>query len=178
VTPASPAGDADRRPSVIVLAGPNGAGKSTIAPDGSALTAGRLMLQRLDELASRRVDFAFETTLASRHFAPWLERLTADAGYAVHIVFLWLPSVELALQRVADRVLAGGHDVPADVARRRYGRGMRNFLGLYRPLARSWRLYDDSSPSSPLLVARRQSNGDERALDETRWRQFRTLARS
>lgn len=137
------------RPSVVILAGPNGAGKSTAAPellqgelsisdfvnadviarglsafdpDRAAIAAGRIMLGRLRELAHPRETFAFETTLASRSFAPWLRDLRGS-GYAVHLIFLWLSSQELAEQRVADRVCSGGHDVPADTIRRRYRRG-------------------------------------------------------
>ena len=119
----------DHRPSVIILAGPNGAGKSTAASsllqgtlgvdefvnaddiarelspgdvDRVAIAAGRVMLTRLRQLAGKRVSFAFETTLASRSFAPWIEDLRRD-GYSVHILFLWLPSAEFAIERVAHR---------------------------------------------------------------------------
>jgi predicted ABC-type ATPase len=130
----------EARPSVVVLAGPNGAGKSTTAPallqgalgvtefvnaddiarglsafnvEGAALAAGRVMLARLRELARQRISFAFETTLASRSFAGWLADLKRN-GYSVHIVFLWLPSAEFAVLRVADRVRMGGHSAAGD----------------------------------------------------------------
>ena len=146
----------DPRPSVVVLAGPNGAGKSTAAPallqgtlgvtefvnaddiarglsafnaERAALPAGRVMLARLHELARRRMSFAFETTLASRSFAPWLTGLKRD-GYSIHMLFLWLPSADFALDRVADRVRMGGHSVPAETVRRRYRAGIRNFFNL------------------------------------------------
>jgi len=117
------------RPSVVILAGPNGAGKSTAAPellqeelavsefvnadviarglsafdpDRAAMAAGRVMLARLNELARQRESFAFETTLASRSFAPWLRDLRAS-GYAVHLLFLWLSSPELAVARRPSR---------------------------------------------------------------------------
>ena len=134
-------------PSVVILAGPNGAGKSTAAPallegtlavnefvnadvmardlsaddpDSAAIAAGRVMLTRLSELAGGRGSFAFETTLASRTFAPWLRDLRAS-GYDVQLVFLWLPSADFAIERVADRVRSGGHNVPEETIRRRYG---------------------------------------------------------
>jgi predicted ABC-type ATPase len=167
-------------PSIVVLAGPNGAGKTTAAPfllrdalavreyvnadpiaqglsafspDSVALTAGRLMLARLEELTRLRVDFGFETTLASRSFAPWL-RARRDEGFRVHLVFLWLPSPELALSRVAERVARGGHSVPEDVVRRRYAGGLRNFFMLYQAVATTWRVFDSSSRGNPVLVAR------------------------
>jgi predicted ABC-type ATPase len=126
------------RPAVVAVAGPNGAGKSTVAPlllretlevtefvnadtiarglsgfdpQGAALAAGRIMVRRLRDLARRRVSFAFETTLASRPFVPWLRGLIRE-GYSFHLLFLWLPSVELAIGRVADRVRMGGQGVP------------------------------------------------------------------
>lgn len=138
------------RPSLVVLAGPNGAGKTTAAPlllqdtlgvnhfvnadfigqglsafdpDAAALAAGRAMMSRLRELARQRASFAFETTLASKTLAPWIRDLI-DAHYSFHLVFLWLPSADFALERVASRVQAGGHNVPAIAVRRRYARGL------------------------------------------------------
>jgi len=182
------------QPVVVVVAGPNGAGKSTTAPallqgvlgvtefvnadaiagglsafntEGAALAAGRVMLTRLKTLARGRSSFAFETTLASRSFAPWLTELKAN-GYAVHIVFMWLPSAELALQRVADRVAFGGHDVPAATVRRRYRVGLRNFFELYRPLASTWRFYDTSG-REPLLVAHQVEGAPVQVYDRKPW---------
>ena len=160
----------DLRPSVIVLAGANGSGKSSLAPsllrgqlavsefvnadviaqglsgfnpESVALAAGRVMLNRLHELGRQRVSFAFETTLASRTFVPWLSGLIAT-GYDFHLVFLWLPAPELAVARVADRVRGGGHRVPEETVRRRYRVGLKNFFRLYRPRTNSWRFYDNS----------------------------------
>ena len=168
-----------RLPDVVVLAGPNGAGKSTAAPrllrgtlaveefvnadtlaqglsafrpEGVAIEAGRLTLERLDALERQRRSFAFESTLSSHGLVRRLQRLR-DGGYRVHVVYLWLPTVELALARVADRVRGGGHDVPAADVRRRFERGRRNFLTVYRLLADGWRLYDASALAGPLLVA-------------------------
>ncbi|MBI5026313.1 MAG: hypothetical protein HZC12_06220 [Nitrospirae bacterium] len=113
-----------QRPHIIVIAGPNGAGKSTTAPsllkgtlkvtefvnadliaqglsgfqpEGAVFHAGRVMLERIHYLARKRVDFAFETTLASKTFAPWIKDLR-KTGYAFHLVFLWLPNISLSLQ--------------------------------------------------------------------------------
>jgi predicted ABC-type ATPase len=143
-------------------------GLSAFQPDRVALVAGRIMLARLRELAGRGTSFAFETTLSGRRYAPWLGHLT-ETGYAFHLVFLWLPSPEFALERVRDRVLRGGHDVPEDTVRRRYHSGLRNFFALYRPLATTWRMYDNSGPSPPQLLA--AGTGDEvtHVSDEPRW---------
>jgi predicted ABC-type ATPase len=169
------------RPLVVIVAGPNGAGKSTTAPellsqalhvqefvnadaialglsglqpDTVAFAAGRVMLARLKVLAGLRADFAFETTLASRTFAPWLNKLR-ESGYRAHLIFLSLPNVDLALERVAERVRLGGHNVPPDVVRRRFVGGLRNFFSLYRPRVDSWQLIDNSKMDAPSVIASR-----------------------
>lgn len=151
-------------PDVIVLAGPNGAGKPTASekllqeschvsefvnadviarglsafdPEGVSMAAGRIMLTRLRELAAEHRDFAFETTLASRSFAPWLKQLI-ETGYSLKLFFFWLPSAEMAVQRVAERVSTGGHSVPEDAIRRRYERGLDNLFSDYMPMAENW----------------------------------------
>jgi predicted ABC-type ATPase len=181
-----------------VLAGPNGAGKSTVgpellrgvlevdefvnadviarglsafAPEGAAVMAGRVMLMRLRELARRRVSFAFETTLASRSFAPWIAGLVRS-GYLFHLVFLWLSSVDVAVERVANRVRLGGHGVPVDVIRRRYHAGHRHFLTLYRPLATTWWVYDNSLSPAPRLVASGEGGTASRVEEPTAWDRF------
>jgi predicted ABC-type ATPase len=172
-------------PLVMVIAGANGAGKSTVAPsllrdtlgvrefvnadaiaaglsgfdpDRAAFAAGRLMLERLHNLARQKQSFAFETTLASRHFAPWIAGLRRE-GYRFELVFLWLPSAEEAVRRVSLRVKAGGHDVPPATIRRRFARGLGNFLDLYRGLADDWLLIDNSRPSSTMTVVARGGTG-------------------
>lgn len=181
---------AARRPSVVIIGGPNGAGKSTIAPrvlrgalevvefvnadvigrglsafnpEGVAAAAGRIMIERLRELAAQRLSFAFETTLASRSFAPWVRGLIGD-GYEFHCVYVWLASPELSVRRVADRVSRGGHHVPEDVARRRYEAGRRNFFELYRPLATTWRVYDNSLRDLRLVAS--GERGDVAAVED------------
>jgi predicted ABC-type ATPase len=129
------------------------------------------MLQRLRELARRRESFAFETTLASRTFAPMLRRL-ARTGYRIHIVFLWLPTDDLAVTRVATRVRMGGHDIPEAVIRRRYRRGLQNFLSLYRSLATTWRLYDNAGAGGPRLVAAGHGPKITYVADRTTWQRI------
>jgi predicted ABC-type ATPase len=182
------------RPSIVILAGPNGAGKSTVAPDvlqgtlavsefvnadviasglsafdpdSAAITAGRVMLARIRELAGQRASFAFETTLASRTFATWLRELRTS-GYAVHLFFLWLSSADLAVERVAERVASGGHNVPADTVRRRYRAGIRNFFSLYQPIVTSWTLYNASGPE-PRLVAESLESEPLKVYDMIVW---------
>jgi predicted ABC-type ATPase len=169
----------NQRPHLIFIAGPNGAGKSTTAPsllkgtlgvtefvnadliaqglsvfkpEMTAFQAGRVMLERIHYLAKKRVDFAFETTLASRTFAPWIVDLR-KTGYSVYLVFLWLPNEDFAVARVAERVRMGGHNIPVETIRRRYRSGLRNFFHLYQALINLWRFYDNSDPAGPRLIA-------------------------
>jgi len=180
----------ERPPNVYIVAGPNGAGKSTFArlflpdyadckefvnadliaaglspfnPESLAIEAGRLMLERIETLARSRVDFGFETTLAGRSQVSLITRLRDD-GYRVHLFFLWLPTPELALERVHDRVLAGGHLVPEETVRRRLTRGISNFFHLYQQLLDSYLIFDNSG-ASPRLVAARFEDGPPIVLD-------------
>ena len=184
------------RPHLYIIAGPNGAGKTTFArqflpryadcrefvnadliasglspfaPETAAFRAGRLMLEQIRTLGQRGVDFGFETTLAGTTYLPLLRRLKAK-GYAIHLFFLWIPTSEMALARVADRVRQGGHDVPAAVVRRRFGRALRNFLKKYRPLLDSWILFDNST-ETPQVIATEEA-GKIRVVNE---RLFATL---
>jgi predicted ABC-type ATPase len=144
-------------------------GLSAFRPEDVALEAGRMMLKRLGDLESQRKSFAFEATLASQTLARRLERLK-KSGYKIHIVYLWLPTAELAIARVAERVRGGGHDVPSDAVRRRFARGGHNFFALYRPLADTWRLYDASPISGPRLVASGVAGKQTRVRDQEIWR--------
>ena len=185
---------------VVVLGGPNGAGKTTSAgavladlgvtefvnadviekeittsEGGSqAFTAGRLMLDRIEELKARGESFAFETTFASRTFSPLLRRLVI-ADYQVHLIYVWLRDAETSIRRVARRVSLGGHDVPADTIRRKYERGLANFFALYRPLAHTWRVYDNSG-DAPMLVAEGRGDGSERIVRVDTWRAMQEMA--
>jgi len=128
------------------------AGLSMFNPESVAIIAGRLMLERLAALSKSGVDFAFETTLAARHFTSFL-RKSKMRGYTINLIFFWLQSPELAIERVRRRVESGGHNIPEDVIRRRYTRGIKNLLELYIPLCDSWIIYDNSSPNSQVVAA-------------------------
>src|SRR5205085_996082 len=103
---------------------------------------------RLRGLSQQRVSFAFETTLASRSFAPWLEALKAT-GYRAHLVFLAVANADAAVARVEARAKTGGDSVPEETVRRRYVRGLRNLFDLYIPLSDMWQVYDNSGASGP-----------------------------
>jgi predicted ABC-type ATPase len=187
-----------RIPKVVVIAGPNGAGKSTSAKDllrgnlrvrefinaddiareisaedtaSAAIAAGRRMVRRIHELADKRASFAFETTLASRSFAPWIKGLL-QSGFEFGLVFLWLPAPEVAIRRVQDRVRRGGHSVPEATVRRRYRAGIRNFFSLYQPLASTWQMIDNSI-EEPRLVAAGIGRRASIVRDQSLWRKIR-----
>jgi predicted ABC-type ATPase len=168
-------------PTVYVIAGPNGAGKTTFAsqflpdfvncrqflnadliaaglspfaPETQNLRAGRLLLQRIKELSQAGEDFGFETTLSGRTHARLLMELKRT-GYRVVLFFLWLPSADLAVSRVANRTQQGGHPVPEADVRRRFTPGLKNFFSLYRPRLDAWWLYD-ASRLPPVLIAREE----------------------
>ncbi len=178
---------------VVVIAGPNGAGKSTLArrllPPGMAfvnadeiardlpaevsgnrdMEAGRLLLRRLDELSEAKQSFAVETTLASRSLAPRIARLRAERGYTFDLFFIWSPSPDFSILRVASRVRAGGHHVPEEVIRRRYIAGLRNFFDLYRPLADRWRVYRNVRVGERALVASGSATGKINVYERALW---------
>jgi predicted ABC-type ATPase len=188
------------QPTVIAIAGPNGAGKTTIAdsflnellgvgeyvnadtiarglsqfqPQSVAVQAGRQNLQRLDELAASRASFAFETTLAGVIYAARIKRWKAD-GYRFLLTFFWLPDVSIALERVAARVASGGHDIPEAVIRQRYTRGLTNFFKLYRPLADSWVVYDNSE-GQPRIVANGTGESTLEIAEQSSWNTISSL---
>ncbi len=177
-------------PSVYIIAGPNGVGKTTFAreflpnyadcrnfinadliaqgvspfsPEAARFRAGRLMLGEIDVFMKRRIDFGFETTFSGRSHLR-LIRAMRERGYSVHIFYLWVPTVDLALSRVRGRVLEGGHDVPEAIVRRRFMRSIRNFLVHYRRLADSWTLFDNSG-ATPAVIAF-EKRGDLRIIKQ------------
>lgn len=162
---------------IIVIAGPNGAGKTTFArsflpveaqclrfinadliaaglapfaPETAALKAGRLMLEEIASCVRRGESFALETTLSGlsylQHITQWRIQ-----GYHVSLYFLALPSAELAVARVAERVQQGGHHIPEPVIRRRFAAGLRNFDQHYKVRVDTWAKYDNASPEPILL---------------------------
>jgi predicted ABC-type ATPase len=189
-------------PNVVILAGPNGAGKTSAAPtllrdelrvaefvnadviarglsgfsaSAAAVEAGRIMLRRLDELAATGHDFGFETTLSGNAFLSAIERWRL-AGYTIRIVYLWLDTAEMAISRVHKRASQGGHTVPDDVVRRRYERGLANFMHRYRDAADRWHLYDNADPLDRRAVAR-GSVGVVEVIDPERWEEFQKAVR-
>ena len=118
-------------------------GLSPFNPEGMAIEAGRLMLKRIEELLCRNETFSIETTLATRSYLNLVQRAQAK-GYTVRLLFFWLNSPELALQRVAERVSKGGHNIPEPIVRRRYVAGINNLFRLFMNEVDYWTIYDNS----------------------------------
>jgi len=162
---------------IVVIAGPNGAGKTTFAleflpneagcpvfvnadliaaglapftPEMAAFRAGRLMLKEITTHFYKGESFSFETTLSGRRYVRIIPEWQA-AGYRIKMIFLTLPNVEMAIERVAIRVAQGGHNVPEMVIRRRFAAGLRNFNRIYKQLVDVWVLYDNSQENHVLL---------------------------
>jgi len=171
-----------RRPHLYIVAGPNGAGKTTFAqkflpqyadclefvnadliagglspfdPEKAAVQAGRLMLDQIHSFAKRGLDFGFETTFSGKTYVKLLKDLK-NKGYYIHLFFLWINTVTLALERIDLRVKNGGHHVPETTVRRRFVRSLPNFFRYYQPLADSWTIFDNSE-DIPKMIAFEES---------------------
>ena len=127
------------------------AGLSPFNPEGVAIQAGRLMIERIIHLLKEGETFAFETTLSTRSYVKFIERAQAK-GYFVTLLYFWLPTPEQAIERVATRVREGGHNIPSDVIRRRYANGIKNLTALYIPLCNYWAIYDNSSADEQIRI--------------------------
>jgi len=162
---------------IIIIAGPNGAGKTTFAleylpkeascpvfvnadliaagispfiPEMAVFHAGRLMIEEIKRHASSGVSFAFETTLSGRTYTQMIPEWR-QMGYKTKLIFLHIPDVQTAIERVKNRVRQGGHDVPEQTIRRRHRKGWYNFQYLYKQLVDAWVLFDNSCEKPKLL---------------------------
>lgn len=183
-------------PTLYIIAGCNGAGKTTasntILPEildcrefvnadniaaglspfdveKYAIEAGRLMSKRIDQLMFEKVDFAIETTLASKTYLAKI-RNAKKSGYRIVLLFFWLNHVKLAFERVSMRVKSGGHSIPKNVIQRRYKRGIVNFFVIYMNEVDSWIVIDNSTNESVLVA-----EGEQRKIEiksEILWRQL------
>ena len=187
---------------VVILGGPNGAGKTTLAqvllpkklaitefvnadeiarglspfnPEGAAFAAGRVMIGRMRDLVLRGESFAVETTCAGRSHIELLRRCKAD-GWRVTLLFLWLRTPAMAIDRVARRVRSGGHNIPAEIIVRRYWNGLRNMRQFYLPLADSASIHDNSDGAWS-MVAERAEGSSLLVHDAARWKMIEDAAR-
>lgn len=169
-------------PICTIVAGPNGAGKTTFAldylsemthcrrfinadliasglsplsPECEQITAGKLFLKEIQVSVERREDFAFETTLSGRTNLKRIRSLQ-NRGWHVELMYLYLPTVELSIARVAERVRHGGHDIPRQAILRRYSRSLRNLLDLYAPLCDATVCLENSGEFPRLIFVQTQ----------------------
>ena len=167
-----------KKPKLYVIAGPNGSGKTTFAekflpnyagcfefvnadliakglspfsPSKFAIKAGKLLLDQIADFSKKKIDFAFETTLAGKGYVNIFKQMKRD-GYELHLFFLWLPDVKLALARVEDRVRKGGHNIPDQDVKRRFARGVWNLFHSYRELFDTWTVFDNSTTDAKIIV--------------------------
>lgn len=183
----------EHSPTIYIIAGPNGAGKTSFAenflpdfvhcqeflnadliaaglspfsPESQAMAASQILLSRIRELVHRKRTFSFETTLAGRAYRQaipeWIQ-----AGYKLVLFFLWLPDVEIAIERVATRVQQGGHDIREPIIRRRFQRGLNNLFDLYLPVVQTALIYNASN-LPPRLICERDQNA-ETIIDQAAW---------
>ena len=182
---------------ILMIAGPNGAGKTTITlelmakgpklyefinadeiakglapihPESMALTASKLMIQRLKELLIAGKSFAFETTASGTNYMKHL-KLAKSEGYEVNLTFLWLPSPEQAVKRVAQRVRQGGHHVPEATIIRRYFTGIKNLMNLYLPFSDTAIIMDASSEKTG-IIAKKKKDSSIDILNQVLWKKL------
>jgi predicted ABC-type ATPase len=186
---------------IFIIGGPNGAGKTTASrvllpdffeeneflnadeiarsiaphdPDSAALAAGRVFIERMRDLIRRGRSFAFETTCSGRSYLRLLEQCKQD-GWRIQLLYFWLPSPQLSVERVARRVSQGGHEIPIEVIQRRYVAGVSNMRNLYLPLVHDAEIYDNSDKSRILIAEKRK----EQAIlihDPERWAAIEKVA--
>jgi predicted ABC-type ATPase len=182
---------------IFILGGPNGAGKTTaanvllpeklrinaflnadeiarlISPDdveAAAFDAGRIMIESMRAMVRDHQSFAFETTCAGKSYIRLLKECQ-KAGWRVSLIYLWVPSPEYSIARVARRVRKGGHHISDEVIRRRYRTGLWNMRNLYLPLADDATIYDNRD-NALRLIARRAPDSPLTVLDQEAWAQI------
>ncbi|MFC4478335.1 zeta toxin family protein [Flavobacterium chungangensis] len=148
-------------------------GLSPFQPEKVGFEAGRIMLNRIDELFQKEVDFAFETTLSAKSYLSIVNK-AQNQGYFVTLIFFWLSSVELAKQRVKIRVKEGGHNIPEDVIERRYERGIKNFFKIYLNNCDNVMLFDNSN-KLPILIAEKEINEEIQIIDQNLFSKINSL---
>jgi predicted ABC-type ATPase len=147
-------------------------GLSPFQPDKVAVESGRIMISRINDLLKEVTSFAFETTLASKSYKNKIV-LAKSKGYTITLLFFWLQTIELAKDRVATRVLEGGHNIPNDVIERRYINGIKNLFSIYLPIVDDVMIFDNSQIKSQLIASK--SNNTELLIhDVQKYNQFKS----
>jgi predicted ABC-type ATPase len=187
-------------PKLYIISGCNGAGKSTSAytilpeilncnefvnadniaagispfsPDTVAFEAGRIMLQRIDQLVFQGVDFAIETTLSSKSYFFKMQDWQ-NQGYEIILIYIWLNSPELAFERIADRVNKGGHSIPKEIVLRRYYRRINNLFDFFIPIRNYWLIIDNSG-AMPEMIAEGNKDIESEVFNKQIWLTIKKL---
>lgn len=192
------------RPNLFIIAGANGAGKTTssfsvfpeilkckeyinadsiakaISPfnsDSVSIEAGKILLKRIERLISEKVDFAFETTLSSKSIVGIIEN-AKSSGYKINILFFYLNSYQIAYNRVIERVKHGGHNIPKDVIKRRYFRGIINLINIYKNNS-DYCIIVNNSSSDPKVISEIKNNLKQLVIvhSEKEWNQLNNYAK-
>lgn len=188
-------------PKIYIISGCNGSGKTTasygvlpellecceyinsdefakslspFSPETAAIKASRYMLMKFDYLKARRKDFGIETTLSTRSLLKMAERAQED-GYEVTVVYFWLRSPEMAVERIRARVMAGGHNIPEETVRRRYYTGLKYFFEDYTKVCDKWMLVDNSDYNYEIVATGRR-DGSIEILDKELYETIRELS--
>lgn len=140
-------------------------GLSPFQPETVSFEAGKIMLQRIDELLAGDMSFAFETTLATKSHRTKIEK-AKSLGFTTTLLFFWLRNTELAKERVKSRVAEGGHDIAPEIIERRYVRGIKNLFDMYLPIVDGALLFDNSYGKHH-MIAEKTVDGNLTILDNT-----------
>ena len=147
-------------------------GLSPFHPEGVAIQAGRLMIERVIQLLKEGETFAFETTLSTRSYVKLIQQ-AQRRGYFVTLLFFSLATPEQAVQRVAKRVSQGGHNIPTDVIYRRFESGLANLFNLYMPIVDYWALYDNSNIPTRHIASGERGKAPT-ILEPEKWQDLQT----
>ncbi len=184
-------------PTIYIIAGSNGAGKTTASsillpkflncrefvnadsiasglspfqPETVSVHAARIMLTRIKELINEKSSFAFETTLTTKSYINLLKS-AKEKNYQIILFYFWINSVELALERIADRVKSGGHNIPEEVVRRRYTRSLDNLVNLFMPVSDKWYVIDNSF-ERPIKAVKGKSQNSIKIFKSDIWKKI------
>ncbi|OYU83961.1 MAG: zeta toxin [Flavobacterium sp. BFFFF2] len=148
-------------------------GLSPFQPESVSFEAGRIMINRVNELLSMNKTFAFETTLASKTYKNKILQAQKN-GYTVTLLFFWLQSIDLAIERVKNRVLEGGHHIESEIVIRRYHNGIKNLFRIYLPIADEVMIFDNSE-GMPELIAEKTKESELHILNKTTFNKLNDL---
>jgi predicted ABC-type ATPase len=125
------------------------------------------MLNRINELLETKQTFAFETTLATKSYKSKIVEAKKQ-NYNVTLLFFWLETIDLAIERVKTRVIEGGHNIETEVIIRRYSNGIKNLFEIYLEIADEVLIFDNSF-GAPGLIAEKSLDTEIKILNETKF---------